>query len=461
VRLRRRHPAQASRPQPAADDATHSPIEAYRVLDLALRAGEIFLAGGAGASDVTATILAITNACGLRRVECDITFTSISVSCQPSPGAPPVTGMRLVRRRSLDYTRVTEVHNLVQDLVDGRIDQETAEARLRTAARAPHPYRRWSVALSRALLAAAVGVLLGGGLIVVAAAFLATLLADRINRALDAREVPEFYQNVFGGVVATGVAIGLVAVDADVRPSLVVAAGIVLLLPGVTLVGAVQDAITGFLVTASARAFETFLLTAGIISGVAVALSLGVRLDVPVRITAPPPVGLSDVPLQIAAAAVVSGAFAVSTYSPRRTIPAAAAAGAIGWAAFSLANQLELDTALSTALAAVLVGLGSHTFAYRQKVPALLYIAAGIIPLLPGLTIYRGMFRSTNGDSIGGITTLGQAVSIGLALAAGVILGQFLAQPARREVGRIERRIAGPRLAGPLRRRRRGGDSDH
>jgi hypothetical protein len=47
-------------------------------------------------------------------------------------------------------------------------------------------------------------------------------------------------------------------------------------------------------------------------------------------------------------------------------------------------------------------------------------------------------------------TELSQAVSIGLALAAGVILGEFLAQPPRRELPRVDRRLAGPRLAGPL-----------
>ena len=54
------------------------------------------------------------------------------------------------------------------------------------------------------------------------------------------------------------------------------------------------------------------------------------------------------------------------------------------------------------------------------------------------------------GDPVG-ITTLMLAVAVGLALGAGVVLGEYLAQPVRTSLGRLERRIAGPRMSGPLR----------
>jgi hypothetical protein len=47
------------------------------------------------------------------------------------------------------------------------------------------------------------------------------------------------------------------------------------------------------------------------------------------------------------------------------------------------------------------------------------------------------------------------AVSVALALAAGVVLGEYLAQPVRYSIGRLERRLVGPRMAGPLRPTRR------
>ncbi len=43
------------------------------------------------------------------------------------------------------------------------------------------------------------------------------------------------------------------------------------------------------------------------------------------------------------------------------------------------------------------------------------------------------------------------AASIGVALASGVLLGEYIAQPLRREARRLESRLAGPRLVDPLR----------
>ena len=427
--------------------------ETHRILDLALRIGDVLLSGGASASEVTATCTAVAEACGLERVECDITFTSITLSGHPGLDAAPESAMRLVHQRSLDYTRVTAVAGIVRELVERRIDRAEADRRLHAVAGSPHPYGRAVVTAARAALAASVAVLLGAGPVVTIAAFAATVVIEIVMRLMTRARLPVFFQNAAGGIVATATALVLVAADVGVRPSLVVAAGIVLLLPGVTLVGAVQDAITGFYVTASARAFETFLLTAGIISGITVALSIGVRAGVPVRIGDPPLVGLDQVPVQLLAAGFVSASFAVANYAPRRTLLGSALAGVLGWAVFVVVDRLALSPAIAAAAGAVVIGAGGYALAIRQRVPTLIYVAAGIIPLLPGLTIYRALRRLADSESVGGITLLGQAVAVGLALAAGAILGEYLAEAARRGDPLQLRRLSGLRPAGWLRRR--------
>jgi uncharacterized membrane protein YjjP (DUF1212 family) len=423
--------------------------EAYLVLDFALRAGEVLLSGGAGAADVTAAVQALARACGLRQISCDITFTSISLAYVRAPDVAPVTSMRVVRRRALDYTRVTEVHNLVDDVVAGRLDPAAGMRRLEQVHATGHPYRGWVVTAMQALVAAAIVVLLGGGLVVAAAAFASTVVVDRTNRRLDARGVPQFFQNAVGAFLATVAALLLLAADVGVRPALVVAGGIILLLPGSTLVGAVQDAITGYLVTASARALEVLILTAGIVTGVAFGLDVGLRFGIDMRILPASPFTLGQVPVQVLAAGVPASSSAAAHYTPLRTLLAAGVAGSLGWSVLLGTARLELSPAFASAAAAVGVGVVSYAFSRRQKAPPLVYVAAGIIPLLPGLTIYRGMLRFAEGDAVGGLVTLGNALTVGLALAAGVILGELTGQPRGRRWP-AGRRADGPRLAGPL-----------
>lgn len=90
--------------------------------------------------------------------------------------------------------------------------------------------------------------------------------------------------------------------------------------------------------------------------------------------------------------------------------------------------------------------------ARRLKVTPLVVAVSGITPLLPGFATYRGMAELIEDGSI---TTLMSAAAIGLALAAGVVFGEFLAQPVRTGLGRLERKLSGPRMAGPLNTGRR------
>src|SRR5262245_64796933 len=78
-------------------------------LDLALRVGELLLASGAGAADVTATMLSVTTACGLRNCVVDVTFTALAISYQPGKDEISQSQMRAVPSRVTDYGNLTEV----------------------------------------------------------------------------------------------------------------------------------------------------------------------------------------------------------------------------------------------------------------------------------------------------------------------------------------------------------------
>jgi uncharacterized membrane protein YjjB (DUF3815 family) len=88
-------------------------------------------------------------------------------------------------------------------------------------------------------------------------------------------------------------------------------------------------------------------------------------------------------------------------------------------------------------------------------------VATCITPFLPGLSIYRGLALAAT-DASGALLAMVTAAAIAIGLSSGAILGEYLAQPVRREARRLEAKLAGPRLVGPhtvrgvrgLRRRR-------
>ncbi len=431
---------------------------AWRSLALALRIGEQLLSGGAGAGDVTAAIARVTDAAGLLRCEADVTYTVITISYSRGEDEAPVTASRFVRRYGYDGTRLVGVHRVVEDLVAGTVDVVGAQERVDGLRRAPHPYPRWVATASWAGLAAAIAVLLGGAPVVVLTAFVATVVIDRTNRRLNGRQVPFFYQYVVGGAIATASAAVLALAGLPVNPSLVVAAGLVALLPGGLLVGSVQDALGGFLVTASARGLEVVLLVAGLLTGVALVLDLASAAGLMLELdpTAAPPT-LAHVWVRVLAAAAAAALFALANYAPRTVVLGSALVGGLGFLVFDGLRLAGLATATATAGSAIAMGIGCHLLAQRVRLAPLLLLVPAIIPQLPGQTTFRAMLALSSGEPALGFSLALRALTIGLALAAGVLFGQLLAQPVTRDVRRLDRR-RGPRLLPPALLQRRGRD---
>jgi uncharacterized membrane protein YjjB (DUF3815 family) len=134
--------------------------------------------------------------------------------------------------------------------------------------------------------------------------------------------------------------------------------------------------------------------------------------------------------------------FAYASYAPLRALLPAAMMGALGSLVFTLMTRASFGPAWSTAAAAFAVGLGGYSLGRRSGVPPLVLVVSGSIPLLPGLTIYKGLYELMGLGNLLGIFSLLTAIAIGVALASGVILGEYVAQPIRREARRLEDRRA-------------------
>ncbi|WP_189210005.1 MULTISPECIES: threonine/serine ThrE exporter family protein [Actinokineospora] len=428
------------------------------VLDLALRVGDVQMASGAGAADVTATIMAVTSAYGLPHCEVDVIFTSITVACHRGTEMSPVTSLRVVRSRSLDYTRLAHLETLVRDITAGRVALKDAHTELDRIVNADHPYPRWVATLAWAGMAAAVTILIGGQWDMAGWAALITAVVDRVGRILNRRALPFFFQQLAGGLLATGGALALLSSGMlpSVRPTVLVGAAITVLLSGLSVVATVQDAISGYNVTAAGRAMEVSLMTAGLIAGVVLALNISVALGFPYQPLADPlPQTALRLPVQALAGAAAAGCFALASYATPKALFIASAAGGLGAAGFGALALGGAGAITASAGAAVAVGFAGGLIARRLRMPPLVIAVSGMVPLLPGLTTYRALYELAIAKTTAGIPTLMTAAAIALALAAGVVLGEFLAQPVRTGLSRLERKIAGPRMSGPLRPTRR------
>jgi len=427
--------------------AVAKPREVYSTLDLALRLGDLVLSSGGGAADVEATMLAVTRACGLRGVSADVTFTELSIQQLSSIERPASILVRRVERRQVDYHELIQADRLVQDLVDGTVTREEAREQLLRIVSSPRRRTRWMVTASWGAVGASLAITLGGGAVVSALAFLAASGIHLGGRAIAGR-VPMFYQQAAGGFLATAVAVVAAATRVEADPSLVVTAGIIVLLSGIGLMGAMADALTGYPLTACARLLDALLATTGVVAGVAAGLTLADLVGADLGEVDPGAQGFVQGSAMALGAAFAAAAFGLACYAPFRAALAAATVAGFGQALFLIVERVPLGETWAAAAAAVLIGVVSHGISGRLRVPALVLIVPAVVPLLPGLAIYQGLTLLAEGKD--GVLQLAAAGVTAIALAAGVVLGQYLAQPIRREGKRLERRLSGPRLVGPI-----------
>ncbi|WP_232661598.1 threonine/serine ThrE exporter family protein [Pseudonocardia sp. TRM90224] len=412
------------------------------VLDLCMRVGEVLLSSGESADETTRTMLRLAHVSGLPSVDVDITFTSITICCHRGMAATPVTSMRLVRYRALDLTRLTEVSRIITAVERAELDVRGAAEALANAVAAPHPYPRWVATAGWAGLAASVALLLGAAPITALAAFAVTAIIDRAGRLLNRWGLPAFFQQVVGGTLATGFTIALFATGAfppGTRPSLVVAAGITVLLSGLSVVGTVQDAISSYYVTSAGRAAEIMLLSAGLLTGVVLALKAGFGFGLALEVAGELPTGGGQFWISLLASALAAACYALAGYAPWRSLVAAGLAGAAGWGTYGLLTQFfSFGPVTATGVAAVVVGAAAGLLRRSSiGVHPLVVTLAGITPLLPGFTAYRGFYQLAVEGVADGLVTVTVALGIGLALAAGAALGDFLTKPRQRPVAEI------------------------
>ncbi len=416
------------------------------VLDLVLRVGEAMIATGAPVADVTAALLRMAASYGVTNCHVDITFISIAATIDRDDD--PITKVRVISVRTSDYSRLADLFLMVEDAAAGRLPLDQAHSHLEDVLGSPHPYRRWVVTFALSVMAAAISGLLGGGWLVALVAAATTGVIDRTLRVLRRWGLPYLFQQAAGAGIATLVAIILLW-GQDVfgwdrhllPPSLVVASGIVVLLAGMQLVGAAEDAISGYPLTAAAKSFEVALYTIGLVVGIGFVLDLGQRLGVPLAIGdvfGNAPSGL----VQVVCGAFIAGAWAVASYTRANNVWLIMGVGAVAAGVNFVVVTLWLGAAGAAFFAALVVGLLAGVIGDRGRLPSLVVSVCGVTPMLPGLSIYAAMFAFIeSGNIIGGGQMAVRALSVGLALAAGVTLGEFLASPLRSEMDRWERRV--------------------
>ncbi len=416
-------------------------LEARTTLDFALKLGETMFSFGAASLDVETSIIVATQAYGILETEVDLTNQSISLNYAPdsSRGEAPFTLQRVVRSSSVNFEGLVAVHRLVEEIAAGKVDRAEAQRRLVEIRHQPKPFPAVFEILFSGVFVACFVPFIGGTWTGAALGMVSTWLVFWLKLQADKARFPEIFSTMFGAITATVIALMAYALDLPVNPALVIAGGIMMLLPTARFVTAVQDAIHGFPVTAAGRFLSALLVFAGVMAGIMIAVGIGdlvgfEQLDLAEAGT------LSYPPLLLLGLVMAAGmADAVVEQSRWPQILACGLVSGAGFGAYLAAQQIGVSDRLVPAVAAAAVGFLGRLVAQRLAAPALVIVLPSMLFLLPGLTMFRSVYGFTveTGATLLGVEGLFNAAVIVVAIAAGVAFGNTLAKPITDRMGTL------------------------
>ena len=328
----------------------------------------------------------------------------------------------------IDLEKLSLLESLTGEILAGERQPPDALARIDAIVAAPQRYPPWVTVLAYLLASGAVACLFAGGWREAAAAAIIggmtgalALLAERISTL---GRLFEMSAACLGGLLAPA----LLCCFGPFSAATATLAGLIVLLPGLSLTTAMTELATGHLLAGTAR-----LTGAGVtFMKLGFGTALGTRLGAPLLALAssaaptPPAMSMAHLALPLAALALSL----VLRAEPR----------ALGWIVLNsylglwgtrLGGWL-LGPGLGACVAAFAVTLGSNLYARGLKRSATVVQVPGVLLLVPGSIGYRSVDALLRRDVLDGMTAAFHMVLTAMALVAGILLANLLF-PGRKE----------------------------
>ena len=417
-----------------------------RALRLTMSASEILLSMGVSANSVVSRALDITETYCKSPVHIDISYNMIFLSQLRGVDKEPLTLVRPVALRDINYMTLREVQVLIHDISRGTMPIDKAEQRLEDIMQNQKSYPWWLIMFGNGIVIAGVSLMFTSSWQAIVTTFTVGLIVDRIVYFLTKKAISPFFRQVSAAMAATLIAAVVNMLGhhgfsffAGINPTIIVVGAIVMLVAGLAVVGAIQDAIEEYYVTANARITRLLLQTIGLVVGIVIGLYVARKLGIGIAI-APSPLTVNTVPMQVVGGAFAAAGYAISTQTYAKAIAWVGIIGGLSMAIlFSTNHQYGISIVPASGIAAMVVGIIGAYMSRFWRTPSVGIIAAGIVPLVPGLMLYSGLMQLINyppGDPLfyKALGTLFAVATTGLAIASGATLGSMLGRPVHQKL---------------------------
>ncbi len=329
-----------------------------------------------------------------------------------------------------DLGKLSELDRVVVKVMHGEMSPAEGSEQIAILSAAPPRYGKAAMILAYGLASGAATRFLGGGLREIVAATLLGLTIGLLG--LLARRYAAVAR-VFEPGASFVVALLATAGAALVTPYSVFTAtlaGLIALVPGLTLTVGLTELSTRHLLSGTARLSAAFMTFLGIIFGVALGNTVGNQVFGLSSVVGPAPIAPWT---NLVALLVAPAAFTILLKAELRDLPWLVMMGVFAFYG-SRVGAGVLGPELGSFVGALIVGIASNLFARILDRPSQVLLVPGILLLVPGSIGFRSLNALMEREVVSGIETAFRMLVIAVSLVAGMLMSNAVS-PRRRLPG--------------------------
>ena len=392
-------------------------MDQHKLLDFATDLGYELSMAGAEIFRVEDSITRILKAYGMN-AEVYAIPNCIHVSVTMADGKS-ITEMRRVGFHGNDLDAVEVFSALSRRVCSEKPDADTARQWLEEACANRRSYHNLLQLLGYFLASFAFGIFFGGNLVDALCGGLGGIIVGLCVMFMDKFQANNFFKTLLASIPLAFVPYALGALGICQRPDMATIGTVMVLVPGLLFTYAMRDIIYGDTNSGVNRIVQVLLIAVAIACGTAVAWYFAGTLW-----GEPQSLAAIDQPFWVECVAGAIGCigFSLLFNVHGKGIVFCMLGGVVCWSAYCLTEMLGGDEMMASFIAAFVTAIFSEVMARVRKCPAIGYLVLGLIPLIPGSSLYYTMNYAVRGNmEMFGLQGM-KTIEIAGLMAAGILL---------------------------------------
>lgn len=366
-------------------------------LDLLLITGQLLMENGANTDRIVRDILRSGAYMGIPQDNINIHISYGTIMLNINDGQRFHTGFKKTLHHNVDMTILSGISKLAWRAMAEEYPLTKYESELYRIANGGQHYSLPIKILASGLACAAFSVLFGGNLVDAFFTMISATVGFYTRLLCTRWQVNIYISIIFSALMATLTACGTTLISPSATPWFATIGSTLFMIPGIPLMNAIDDFFNNYIISGLTRFTHTILIVSSMSAGIFAALSLTGMTNLTSVDISPHRLG----ELQIIAAFIGAIGFSVIFNTPVRLLPIIGVGGMI---AVSIRNILFLHAGVGLVIASfvgvVLIGIIALKLAGPTKTAPSVLSIPSVIPLIPGVLLYRYLIAILNINEI-------------------------------------------------------------